>query len=268
MTISNYDQLVAALPTAQLGLLSKTGPSTQLAGALSSLWLSAGFPAAGSAPGVWATCTDATAGGWPFANPTAPALSYLSNFNCAGSASHYLTLYDRLGHMGGLSGTVAGSAQAINGVIPANRGAAVDGSDVEWFFEIYTAIGTTAANATVAYTDQNDVARNAPAIVMGGASPANQPSRLFRIIPNAGQPIKTVTNVTLSGSTGTAGNFGVTCARRILTAAMGQVNIGANLDFAGTGLPRIYDDACLWFAALLSNATSGTFTGSWNLVQG
>ncbi len=248
-------------------MLSKAGPSTQLAGALSSLWQSPGFPGAGSTPGAWATCTDATVGGWPFVSPTSPALSYLSNFSCVGSASHYLTLYDRLGHIGGLNATLI-TSQTVNGVIPTGRGAAVDGSNVEWFVEVYAAIGATAANLFVVYTDQGDAGRTAPAILFGGASPANQPSRLYRIIPNSGQTIKTVTSVILSATTGTAGNFGVTCARRLLTVPMGQVNAGVALDFAGTGLPRVYDDSCLWFAALLSNATSGTFAGTWNLVQG
>lgn len=269
MAIDTYDKLVAALPTAQTFSFNKASIATQATGTSSSLWLAAGSPGAGSTPTTWATCTDALAGSWAFTNPGGGLLSYLASFGVAGANVGLITLYDRLGHMGGLNATTI-TAQTVTGSIPASRGAAVNGSNVEWFIEVYTAIGTTATTITCSYTRGSDdtAGRTTPTIAFGGASPANQPSRLYRILPIAGETIKSIQNLTVLASTLTAGNFGVTVARRIAVFPMMQVNVGGVLDFAGTGLPRVYDDACFWLVSLNSTTSTGVMQGTWNLIQG
>ncbi len=269
MALTTYDGLVAALPTAQRYTYSKASIATQAAGTLTSLWTATGLPAAGATPGAWATCTDALLGGWPFTNPGGGVNSYLASFSCVGANVGTLYLYDRLGHMGGLNATTI-TAQTVTGSIPASRGAAVNGSDVEWFIEVYTAIGVTATTVTCSYTRGSDdtAGRTTPTIAFGGASPANQPSRLYRILPIAGETIKSIQNLTVLATTGTAGNFGVTVARRIAAIPMMQVNVGGILDFAGTGLPRVYDDACFWLANFNSTTATGVMQGTWDLIQG
>lgn len=269
MAIDTYDKLVAALPTAQTFSFNKASIATQAAGTSTSLWLATGSPGAGSNPTTWATPTDATTGSWTFTNPGGGLLSYLSSFGVTGANVGLITLYDRLGHMGGLSGTVT-TAQTVTGSIPASRGAAVNGSDVEWFVEVYTAIGTTATTIRASYTRGSDdtAGRTTPTIAFGGASPANQPSRIYKINPIAGETIKSIQTVTVLATTGTAGNFGVTVAKRLAVFPMMQVNVGGVLDFAGTGLPRIYDDACFWLVSLNSTTSTGAMQGTWNLVQG
>jgi hypothetical protein len=49
---------------------------------------------------------------------------------------------------------------------------------------------------------------------------------------------------------------------------MGGITIGMPFDFAGIGLPKVPDDACIWFAIMASNATTGVITGDLTMVQG
>jgi hypothetical protein len=265
MAIDTYDKLIAAVQHAQSATLSKASLATQLAGGLTSLWRATGNPAQGAIPAAAAVCTKSTVGGWPFINPTAGQKTNLCALSISGSISHQFRIYDRLAHMGGLNGTVA-TAQTVGLTIPPNRGAAVDGSNVKWFLEIYTAIGVTGVSGTLTYVDGTDVTRTV-AVTIGGASPANQPSRVFDIIPNAGQTIKSITSF-IHATTGTAGSYGFTCAKFLTAQAMGQPNIGVSLDFAQLAAPEVPDDACLWFVLSSSSTSSGTIAGSLALMQG
>jgi hypothetical protein len=265
MAIDTYDKQVAALQKGQALLIAKGTLSNQAAGGMTSLWRATGIPAQAAIPGAAAVCDRNLLGAMPFTNPPAGQETNIGGLSVAGAASHLLQIYDRLSHMGGLSGIVT-TAQPVNLTIPPNRFAAADGSDVEWFIEIFTDIGTTAVTATIAYTDQNNAAQTTT-ISLGGTSPANRANRLFQIFPNAGQTIKTITSIT-HVSTLTAGNYGFVCGKRILTEPMGQPNIGIGLDYAQCKMGKVPNDACLWMVLQASVSPSGEIRGTLHLMQG
>lgn len=270
MTITTYSGLTDAAPNSQEYTFVKTSIATQAAASLTSLWLAGTLPAAGAAPGTtWATCTKALTGTWNFANPGGSQLSYLSSLSCAGANAGMIYLYDRLGHMGGLSHAV-GTAQTVTGSIPASRDASVDGRNVEWFFERYVATGQTAFTLTASYTRGSDdtAGRTSPAITVNGATPLEQPSRLYRILPIAGETIKSIQTVTLSATDATAGDFGITVAKRVACIPVLQATIPLALNFNEVGLPRIYDDACLWLVSWNSTTSTGAMQGTIEIVQG
>jgi len=76
--------------------------------------------------------------------------------------------------------------------------------------EIYTLIGATGKTITATYTDDGNVSRTTDAVVIGGTG-FREVSRFIRLPldPNS-FGVKSVQSVLLSGSTGTAGDFGVT----------------------------------------------------------
>jgi hypothetical protein len=264
MAIDTYDKLIAAFQDSQSLLISKLSIINQLAGGLTSLWRATGDPAQGAIPAAAAVCTKDTLGALRFVNPSAGLESNVGGLSLAGTISHLFFVYDRLSHMGGLNGTVT-TAQTVNLTIPPNRNAAVDGSDVDWFVEIYTDIGTTAVTATVAYIDQTDTARTTT--ISLGSTSFNRAGRMSKIMPNPGQFIKSITSIT-HATTGTAGNYGVTCAKQVLAEPMGQPNIGIGLDFAQAKMNKVANDACLWMALNASGATSGDIRGALTLIQG
>ncbi len=269
MAIDTLDKLVAGLASSQSLVIYKGSISTQGANGFTSLWRATGNPGQGAIPGAAATCEKTLTGTWNFNNPVS-GNSYLSNLTIQGAASHQLIIYDRLSHMGGLSGIVT-TAQTVGISIPADRNALYTDPDLEWFCEIYSDIGTTGVTATVAYVDEADQAATFT-FTLGGTSPLNQDSRLFPLNSAttnraAGKLIKSITSVT-HATTGTAGSYGFTCAKRLATVPMGQINTGMSFDFAGLKLPKVPDNACIWFAILASNATTGIMTGYLTMVQG
>lgn len=226
-----------------------------------SLWQAAGVPAAGAAPGAAAIPTKATQGAVLFNNPTAPALSYLGRVDAMSSAAGLLILYDRVAHMGGLNGTLT-TAQAVNTPTP-DRGN-VSGLGTEAFLEWYTTTGTTATTATVAWTDDTGTARSS-AISIAASMAANRMVQIPMVATAAG--VRSVQTVTLSASTLTAGNFGVTICNRLASVPI-LANTPISLDPFALGLSRVPDNACLFFAVIPNATASGALSTSIMIGQG
>lgn len=241
----------------------KASLSNAVAGAVYSLWRAAGNPTQGAIPSTWATCTKALEGAFSFSNPTAPVQTYAGRLSATLANAGTLILADRVGHMGGLSGTST-SAQTVNASIPSGRGLAADGSDAQWNLEWYTDTGSTAVTATITYTDQTDTTGRTCTVSLVATTRAG---RTYTITPNAGQYIKSIQSVTLSATTGTAGSFGVTLRRVLAEAPVAVTNQATVLDPVNIGMPRVYDDACLELLMLCSTTSTGFAVGSLALGQ-
>jgi hypothetical protein len=159
-----------------------------------------------------------------------------------------VVLYDRLLHIGGLSGIVT-TAQAVGGALTRNVGG--DGNQI--WIEIYTAIGTTATTITASYTNQAGAAKTTLPVVFGGTNNREE-SRVIRLpLADGDTGVQGVTSVTVLATTGTAGNFGVVVARQIGRGYIEGPGCAMFRDFITSGsIPLIPDDACLalvWQAA-------------------
>jgi len=277
VSILSVDDVVAAMTQrSQSLIIAKASIATQLAGGLTSLWRATGLPAQGAIPGAAAVCSSATTGAAAWTNPGGSYEAHIARcFLVSGNTGSDIQLYDRLAHMGGLNATLTTSQTVsvdITGTT-SNLAARVgsDYGDVLWFLEIYTDIGVTARNLTITYTRYPGGGGNTGQTVvqaLGGASPANQDSRMFQIIPNAGDKIQSIETVQLDASTGTAGSFGVTALKRLCTASLGIANAGEVYDWAQLGLPRVHDDACLTFGVVCGTTSSGTLSGGFQAIAG
>lgn len=266
--IVTRDEIVAALSTATVYPVIKASIGTQGSGGWSSLWRATGVPAQGAIPAGAAVCTDALTGSLgAIATPgSGQRNAVLRAALASGAAGPLVVLVDRLAHMGGLSGTTTPGNQTVSVDLTTLAGTrcASDYSDAQWWLEIYTDVGTTAVTATVNYTDSGNTGRTTT-LSFGGASPLNQDSRIFPIIPAAATPlpIKSVQSVSLSASTLTAGSFGVTATREIAAFGMPPVaNYGDAYDWARLGAPTVHADACLAFLMLCTTTSTGALTGS------
>ena len=171
-------------------------------------------------------------------------------------------VYDRLAHMGGLSGATTGD-QTVNVVLSdaySDGRCAVDGSDVEWYAEMYTDIGTSAQTCTVTYTDQNNDTRTLT-FSLGGTSPLNRASRCIQLVPAAGYSIKSITKVSIGTTTGTAGSWGITARKKLFAIGQSVANIAPPADFAAIGAPKIADTACLEVCVICSTTSTGAVIG-------
>jgi hypothetical protein len=269
MTITNRDGIIAALAGNHTQFLfDKLSIANMASTQLASLWRATGVPGQGAIPGAAAVCTSALAGALPFVNQVAPAAAYVAHVWYASTQNATtLELHDRLAHMGGLSGTVttAQGSLALTGVAAARLGPA-DFSELSWWLEWYTDTGATAASATVGVTyDDNSTG----SVSLGSLGTTVRAARMFPIRPAvAGRRIKAVNSVTLSASTGTAGNFGITATRP--RAAMSQAisNKMESYDWAALGLPKIENDACLFLILQCNGSSTGGIRGAGKMIYG
>ena len=279
MTITSRDQLIDAMGNSSSRfILDKASIASQAAGNYVSMWRATGQPGQGAVPTTAEVCTTALTGAMGFAQQTAPAASYGAYMEVVTSNSAMtVEIHDRIAHMGGLNGTLT-TAQTVGidlstllstSNVEARIGDA-NYSDVQWWLEWYTATGTTATTATVAVTYDDGTSGNLTALSLAATRPASFMVSLNALTPAAssGKYIRAVNTVTLSVTTGTAGNFGVTATRIRMASMCPVANLKTISNWADLGFPEIGNSACLFPVVLTSTASSGTLRGGGKIIHG
>lgn len=278
MTITTRDHLIDALGNnSSRFAIDKASISNAVAGAYQSLWRATGQPGQGAIPTTAAISTSATTGAIGFTNQTAPVKSYLAwlALNCS-NAAVTMEIHDRIAHMGGLVGNVT-TGQTINLDLssgglnpPADRLGDANFSDVQWWAEWYGDTGATASNATVNATYNDGSSGNLTTFAAGGTVRAGRMINLNALIPAAdsGKYIRDLNTLTLSASTGTAGNIGFTATRMRTVAPLFVANKGEVYDWAALGNSQVPNDACLMLIQLASTTTTGAVRGSGKIAHG
>jgi hypothetical protein len=254
--ITDQSSYIEAKSSKLTKAIHKASIANQLAGGMSSLYRSTGpIPSQPPIPAAAVVCTNTTAGALDM--PAAVAQRYIDAIalNCTTASTHHLV--DRVIHNGGLNGTLT-TAQAVNTPALPVRAPAVA---CEWYLEWYADTGATVANATVAvtYTD----ATTANLVVALAAT--MRAARMLPIIPGLGKVIATIQTVTLSASTATAGNFGLTCLKRLVS---GLTVIAASVgDRRESLIQSIDSNACLALIVDCTTTATGDVRGTYELMD-
>lgn len=269
MTITTREELINALGNNSSRIvIDKASIANAAAGQVFSLWRATGLPGQGAIPTTAAVCTSALTGAFGFANQSAGIGSYIAwMFGTTGNSASSIEIHDRLAHMGGLSGivTTAQGALTLTG-LAAERLGDTNYSDVQWWLEWYTDTGATGVNATVNVTYNDDTTGNLTAFALGATARA---SRMFPLTSAAaGKFIKSVNSVTLSATTGTAGNFGITATRPRTAVNFPVANFTQVFDWAQLGLPTVPNDSCLMMIMTCSTTSTGTVRGGGKIAHG
>lgn len=248
--------------TARVAGAAATAP---IAGRPASLWTYDGYPSAGTAPSTWANPDNTTAGALKQADAGGGRTKRITQAWATGLVGGTLLLYDRLGHNGNLSGTTT-TAQTFTGSITRYT----DGvGNIAWI-EVYTIIGTTGSTVTMSYTNTDSTSgRTSPAVVIGGTGFREVTRCLFLPLQSGDTGIKSVENIDLVGTTGTAGAIGVTIAHPIAYMGLGGAGSPGWRDFA-TGLPGIPDieaGACLSLLWVGNTTTAPEVLGGISMVE-
>lgn len=238
-----------------------------VAGRMSTLWAYNGSPSGGAVPGAVAAPDRTLAGSLKQANPGGGrqlwCVGAWANTIVAGT----LTIYDRLLHIGGLSGTVT-TAQNVGGSL--TRYATTTSPGNEIWIEINTAIGGTGTTITASYTDQDgNTGQTTPAASIGGTG-LNEAQRLIKLpLASGDNGVRAVASVTLAGTTGTAGNFGVVVARPLIVIPISGPGVAYVRDLIAQqpGPQEILTDACLAMAWHANGVTAPTINGGMQLVE-
>lgn len=245
------------------------GSITTVASFYYSGWTCGGTGGTGATPTTWATCNQSTVGCWvpQLVDETLGTTNRLLYTSYTASNVTNLILYDRIGHMGGLSGTVT-TLQSVGSSLTtavASGRCQSNGSDVMWGLEWYTATGSTAVTATITYTNQLGNTGNTTTVSIPASVPA---ARVYPItvLATGDTSIMAITGVTLSATTGTAGNFGITAGKIIQATCIPIANTTVQNDWAACAMPLIAPQCCMSTFQYTTTTTYGSI--SYNIVVG
>lgn len=269
MALDSLDKLITRQALYKPYSYTKPSISNMAAGIMASLWRANGFPVQGAIPTSAATPTSSTTGALSIPTPQTGEKLYLVTFSSTNGTVVTPFMYDRLAHMGGLSGTVT-TAQTVNLDLTTASGqdrCDANGLGVKWWLEWYTDTGATAITATVSYTNQDGTSgRTSQSISL---SATRRASMCYQILPQAGDlAIKSVQSVTLSASTGTAGNFGVTARRQLaMLNTIPVQNFCVSKDPFALGCPSFPGEACLEILLFCTGTTTGLAQGEYQVIS-
>ena len=240
-----------------------------IAGRGCSLWTYDGMPAGGAVPTSAAIPDRTTTGAIPFTAPGGSREKHLIGASITPLTAGVYLLYDRLLHIGGLSGTSTGS-QTVQGspaspALTRNTGGV---GNMAWY-EIYTIIGTTGTTLTMTYTNQGGTGSRTSTINIG-ATNFREVTRAQRIPLAAGDTgIQSIQSVQLTATTGTVGNFGITIAQPLAWIPVGAAGTSGWRDYSTglPGIPVIDPNACLSLMFIPAAATAPEVWGCLGTVE-
>ena len=243
--------------------VSGAAATTPIIGRGCSLWTYDGIPAGGAVPTAAAIPDRTTTGAIPFVVATGGRDTHLIGASVTPLTAGVYLLYDRLMHIGGLSGTSTAD-QTVQGATPSpaiTRNTGGEGN-IAWC-EIYTLIGTSSATLTMTYTNQAGTTGRTGTNNIGATS-FREVTRVQRIPLAAGDTgIRAIEKIALSVTTGTVGNFGITLAQPLAWIPVGAAGTAGWRDYTTglPGIPVIDPDACLALMFIPAAATAPELWG-------
>jgi hypothetical protein len=164
-----------------------------------------------------------------------------------------MILVDLLNVSGGLNATLT-TAQTTN-LPTAALTRHTTGEGVMAGIVIYTIIGTTATTVRISYTNSAGVSGRTSTATTFGGSFYRETGVLLPIPLEAGDTgVQSIESVTVTATTGTAGNFGVCMFKPLAMISLESATGTMPLDSVSTGciigsLAEIHPDACLTISA-------------------
>jgi hypothetical protein len=256
--LADFDAYQASLfRSRQLITTQKT--TTMIAGRHYDLW--AVNALAGVAPTTAVVPTNATVGSLLQENGGSEDLFALGASRAGiGASAGMIVLCDRLSHQGGLDGTVV-TANLTTNLPTAALTRYTSGEGVMAGITIYTQIGTTATTITCNYTDEAGGSSTSPVTVFGGTGFREAARMVLLPLATGDTGVRAINNSTLALSTGTAGAFGYTLFKPLMSFVLDKA--GSQVEFSiidggmGGGLPVIQDNACLFWLVIPTTTLAG-----------
>lgn len=152
-------------------------------------------------------------------------------------------LIDRLSHQGGLVGNIT-TSQTTN-LPTAALTRYTSGVGVYAALEVYTALGATDSVFTMVYTNQAGTGSRSASVILADTPTLN--AFIWMPLQGTDSGVRSVESVSLTPSTGTAGNFGITLFKPLVWIPSIPSRLGRHtdiFDMPGWNTP-ILDAACL-----------------------
>ena len=185
-------------------------------------------------------------------------------FNTSTFGAGGMLLVDLLNVSGGLNATLT-TAQTTN-LPTAALTRYTSGEGVMAGIVVYTQIGSTATTATISYTNSAGTSGRTSTATSFGGTNFREAGILIPIPLQAGDTgVESIESVTVTATTGTAGNFGVCLFKPLAMISLESATGAMPLDAVSTGciigsLAEIDPNACL--AISVFSAVSTSLTGA------
>ena len=260
MPISSESGYLAALVNRARVLVYRRHQATA-AGRPNSGWVTLTGPS-GVAPTTAVTVDRSTLGAIRSAGSRIAQITgvQISNSTAGVTSSGMIVICDRLSHQGGLVANIA-TPQTTN-LPTAALTRYTDGVGVWIALEIYTLLGvTTTVTATVSYTNQAGTAGRIGTCLIGGSGLQSAGIICIVALQAGDTGARSVESVTLSGTTGAAGSFGVTLFRPLswfsTLPGVAATSVWVNSFGGCMALPPIEPDACLMPVFFVLSSSNG-----------
>lgn len=266
MAIADLDAYKVALTSGrEVVPIQATSSAALSTGRSYDLWVN-GVPA-GAAPTTAVIPDSSTVGALVQTSAGGGLQNSIIGHLIAARSSGTFIIADRLAHSGGLSGTSA-TAQTTNLPTPALT-RYTSGVGVMIGLSIYSSVGSTARTVSATYTNQAGTGSCVtPDVAFGGSGDSAARRMILLPLASGDTGVRSVESVTLSASTGTAGNFGVTLFRplyALFAESLSGVSAGGFITgMSAGGVATIESGACL-FSMFFSSSTAvggGAVSGS------
>ena len=261
MALTDFDEYVEKLQENRVA-------DFQLSSAISrTLRLNASWQSFNPAPAVPTTSVarnkDSAQSIGPIPDISTGRLTFLGGrFNTSSFGAGGMLLVDLLNVSGGLNGTLT-TAQTTN-LPTAALTRYTSGEGVMAGIVVYTTVGTTATTVTISYTNSAGTSGRTSTAISIGNTGFREAGVLLPIPLQAGDTgVESIESVTVTATTGTAGNFGVCMFKPLAMISLESATGAMPLDSVSTGciigsLAEIDPDACLAISAFSAISTSLT----------
>jgi hypothetical protein len=258
MALTDFDEYIAKLKekrTADFQLSTSNGRSLRLNASWQVL-----VPAPATPTTSVALNKDSAQSMEPIPAISSGRLTFLgARINTSSFGAGGIILVDLLNVNGGLNSTLGTTAITTAALTRHTSGEGVMAGIV-----IYTTLGTTATTITISYTNSSGVGSRTSTATSFGGTGFREAGILIPIPLQAGDTgVQSIESVTVAGTTGTAGNFGVCLFKPLAMISLESATGAMPLDAVSTGciigsLCEIHPDACLTFSLFCASTTSMT----------
>lgn len=222
----------------------KSSSNVNVAQYFGSMWGVEGMRWGAGAPPTSAAVPDnTTPGGVLQADPTGGRQLWMASFQGKVTGTGYMVFYDRLLHCGGLDGSI-NTAQTVGGSLTRYT----NGLGNYILAEVYSSVGGSATSTiTGSYTNQAGNPATIPVATnyVLGPGVAQFPYAAMPLPLASGDTgVRALASVTLTNSTGSAGNWGVSIIHPLVIVPCSTTGGGYVFDYT-EWLPEIATDACI-----------------------
>jgi hypothetical protein len=243
---------------------------TPVSGYYSDLWLNnSTLGSSASIPGTAAACDTLTTGSLYFNKPTGKLWLMGGNVvvaSTAGTTTGAVIIYDRLTHMGGLSGIVT-TPQLVSCSSTRYTGSNAPGTKI--YLYVQTGIGATQVNINATYINQSGITSITPSASIGGTN-LNEAGRVIPLpLAPGDNGVTAVNSIILSATTAATGSFGIFIGRPLLTIPTHTYGIAVSRDTAYDviPIPQVESTACLAILWYANSSITPVIHGSLHLIE-